>query len=84
MSDGRRVYPDEGTDHMPLAEGDYGFAAGHWQLRPPGQHAGTIPEHEVEEHDDGTITVSPSIVLHNEDGSDAWHGYLERGVWRQV
>ena len=36
--------------------------------------------HKVVEHDDGTITVSPSILITRHDGQ--WHGYLERGVWR--
>lgn len=28
-----------------------------------------IADHDVTEHEDGTIT---------------WHGYLERGLWREV
>ena len=36
------------------------------------------------EHDDGTITLSPSINLHPAPGRDGWHGFLERGVWREV
>ena len=85
---GRRVYPDA-QGSLALAEGDYGFdpKAGHWVIRPPGCHAGGIPHHEVTEHEDGTITVSPSIVLWD-SGKDgimmSWHGYLERGVWRKV
>lgn len=37
--------------------------------------------HNVVEHEDGTITVSPSILITRHDGR--WHGYLERGVWRE-
>jgi len=37
--------------------------------------------HIVTEHEDGTITVFPSILITRHDGS--WHGYLERGIWRQ-
>lgn len=37
--------------------------------------------HDVVEHDDGTITVSPSILVKNHDGTE-WHGFLERGAWR--
>lgn len=84
MTQGRRVYLD-GESMLRLAEGDYGQdAGGTWSVRPPGQHAGGLPDHKITEHDDGTITVSPSIVAHNPDGSEAWHGYLERGVWRSV
>ncbi len=87
MSDpvpGRRVYiNDEG--HLPLAEGDYGKDhMGTWFVRPPGQHAGGIPEHDVEEHDDGTITVTPSIVQCDYDGRELWHGWLRAGVWTEV
>lgn len=86
---GRRIYADENGD-LRLAEGDYGFSpkAGHWQIRPPGCHAGGIPNREVTEHEDGTITVSPSILLQEPDGQGnlgtVWHGYLEHGDWREV
>jgi hypothetical protein len=81
---GRRIYPNENGE-LVFAEGDYGFdpRVDHWVVRPPGRHAGGIPDHEVTEHEDGTITVRPSILL--DDGSpQSWHGYLERGVWRQA
>ena len=42
---------------------------------------GNLGAHKVVEHEDGTITVSPSILIQRHDGE--WHGYLERGVWRQ-
>jgi hypothetical protein len=42
---------------------------------------GNLSGHSVTEHDDGTITVSPSIL---DDGRSVWHGYLERGAWRQI
>ena len=41
---------------------------------------GGLENHDVTEHEDGTITVSPSILITGEGGS--WHGYLELGVWR--
>lgn len=79
---GRRVYPNE-RGELPLREGDYGLhPKSGWQCRPPGCHAGGIPNHQVIEHEDGTITVSPSILL--EDADKTWHGYLEHGIWREV
>ena len=72
---GRRVYPNA-DGHLLLAEGDYGIDRdGLWLLRPPGSGAGALDGHTVEEHEDGTITVSPSL-----DGP-GFHGYLRRGVW---
>ncbi len=73
-----------------LAEGEYGQdKQGLWHARPFGMHAGNLSNHEVEEHEDGTITVSPSIlIVEPRDGTDIgpvrWHGYLERGVWRET
>ncbi len=52
-----------------------------WRLVDPRGGAGEIlpARHQVTEHDDGTITVTPSLVM-----PSGWHGYLERGVWREV
>ncbi len=85
---GRRVYPRE-DGHLYLAEGDYGFDKnfGAWMCRAPGTHGGNLGNHQVTEHEDGTITVSPSILISDFDKSGnpvTWHGYLERGVWRQI
>jgi hypothetical protein len=35
--------------------------------------------HSVDEHDDGTITVSPSLVMWQ-----GWHGWLRRGVFEVI
>jgi hypothetical protein len=84
---GRRVYDNE-EGHLLLAAGDYGFHDGKWWCRVPeenGFHAGmgNLSSHEVIEHEDGTITVSPSILVTGHHDRQ-WHGYLERGIWRQV
>ena len=88
--------------HARLGEGEYrlvhdhpasgGAEAGHgpvWECRPPGQPEsvqGNLANHEVTEHEDGTITVSPSILIETSWAGEpvTWHGYLERGVWREV
>lgn len=83
ITPGRRKYPDaDGT--LRLAEGEYGKDPrdGVWYARPPGQHLGSLANHDVTEHEDGTISVSPSILIRGHDGE--WHGYIDRGVWRQV
>ena len=73
-----------------LPAGGYCFLAdeGNWYARAPIEaedYTGGLRKHTVTEHEDSTITVSPSIVFYTKDGkSVAWHGYLERGIWREV
>lgn len=81
-----RKYPDE-NGHLWLSEGDYGKDPGDdiWYARPPGVSTGSLANHDVIEHDDGTITVSPSILVTGSDGDikQSWHGYLVHGEWRK-
>ncbi len=85
--EGRRV-PD-GTEPHFYEPGDYGRWNDCWYARAPVTEPrplqGNLGNHDVTEHDDGTITVSPSILIHARwAGKDIeWHGYLERGTWRQ-
>jgi hypothetical protein len=67
-----------------LNVGDYGKdTEGIWYAREPSNLEGyaNLAAHTVVEHEEGTITVSPSILVSNHLGR--WHGYLERGVWRE-
>lgn len=50
-----------------------------WYIRDPDGGIGTIRSHTVTEHEDGTITVAPSIVA-----PGGYHGWLEHGVWRRA
>lgn len=73
-------------DEYALEMGEYGKnPEGLWFCRVPAEGFGTggLGKHTITEHEDGTITVSPSILStgHNDR---QWHGYLERGVWREV
>lgn len=86
---GKRIYPDSNGE-MIFSEGDYGKDPrdGHWYGRPPGGHLGNFTAHEVVEHADGTITVSPSILInpigeYHNPAEKTWHGYLEKGIWRE-
>lgn len=85
---GKRV-PD-GTEPHLYEPGDYGRWKDEWFIRCPidTEHrmTGNLSSHDVVEHEDGTITVSPSILTTARwAGVDrTWHGYLERGVWREV
>jgi len=82
---GRRVHFTKGN--ITLHEGDYGKDPEQpnvWWVRPPRGHTGMI-RHEpgvhwtITEHEDGTITASPSINM-----VGVWHGYLEHGVWKEI
>ena len=75
---GRRVHD---TDWF--RPGEYGRHPqdGSWHACTPNGHLGNLSAHEVVEHEDGTITVSPSILV-SDDRGELWHGYLERGAWR--
>lgn len=40
------------------------------------------PPHSFAEEDDGSLTISPSILARRSpDSAPGWHGYLQRGVW---
>jgi hypothetical protein len=83
---GRRV---AGFDWHLWGPGDYGYwiEGGHWVAITPNGHAANLGSHEVQEHDDGTITVSPSIAVRtSRDGKpvEVFHGFLEAGVWRDA
>ena len=62
-----------------------------WFFIPPkaltedGPDIASIRNHTVIEHEDGTITVSPSILVtyYAGDKTTSWHGYLEKGIWRE-
>lgn len=74
---GRRVYIPKGEILHRFSPGDYWKEPdGTWSCCTPDGIPGSISTHKVIEHEDGTITVEPSIV------SNKWHGWLERGEWR--
>ena len=91
---GRRIWPDA-AGWLPVAElhepATYGRAtnpqakgrAGWWNVTCPDGRGGTLnPDvHAITEHEDGTISVHPSIDLSQRIPS-GWHGWLERGVFR--
>lgn len=46
---------------------------------------GGLGHHDITEHEDGTITVSPSILVSGGSGpvmKELYHGFLEHGIWR--
>jgi len=75
------LQPGEYTYHTWLT--DAGEARSAWYCCTPNGLLGNLAAHTIVEELDGTITVSPSILV-NEGRALSWHGYLEKGVWRQV
>jgi len=85
---GRRVdwQPGNTDSPFPLLEpGDYGKDKdGMWVCMVPNGLCGNLSNHCVVEHEDGTITVLPSILVSTMRSHDpSWHGFLEKGVWRE-
>jgi hypothetical protein len=96
---GRRVnnFPEEPGEYFGPITGYTGALPAVFFLKPnardPGAHprARSIqhvvsPPHVFTEEPDGTLTISASIgdTSSISSESDGWHGFLERGVWRQV
>lgn len=80
---GRRIYANEGGWLAPMIPGDYGIYDGRWYGKTPNGYSCGMANHQVTEHEDGTITVSPSIKVSIGTDREVWHGYLERGTWRE-
>lgn len=62
--------------------GTYWKREGVWYGMTPNGMMANLANHDVTEHEDRTISVSPSILTRRGHAS-SWHGYLERGVWRE-
>lgn len=87
-----RLAPVRKGDGSPLTEDQkqkWWFKP-YWMCCAPNGHCVNLANHQVEEHEDGTITVTPSIIISRGGPASAgaepyeqlWHGFLERGVWR--
>lgn len=55
-----------------------------WVVTPNGNGPARLEGWALTEHDDGTITTSPSILAYATADCGEWRGFLERGVWREV
>lgn len=70
---------DYGSGEL-LEAGEYGRYEGEWYACTPNGHLAGLRLHTVIEHDDGTITVSPSILV-KQNEQELWHGFLRGGMW---
>lgn len=85
---GRRLKDDE-LKGDPFRPGAFGRVLGlqtpgewDWAAVTPNGLMTNLSAHDVIEHEDGTITVSPSILV-TDGAAREWHGYLEHGNWRK-
>jgi hypothetical protein len=79
------------VEHVSALWGDNGIDGGYcpvmrdgqriWMVRTPNGHLGNLGAHDVTENEDGTITVSPSILVSNPPEGELYHGYLVNGEW---
>ncbi len=83
---GRRIFPDS-QGNYPYDQIDAGAyfywpRGGCWMAVTPNGLATNLKGHTITEHEDKSITVGGSIAVNNGDGL-TWHGWLDRGVWRE-
>lgn len=72
---------------IPLSKGEYSKQNnGDWLLCLPTGIHGRINNTtwNIIEHENNTITVSPSINTTCPDPNYNWHGWLENGIWREA
>ena len=82
---GKRVYPDAEDNFFIKENGDFGLWHGVWYAKSPNGLVAHLGAHQVTEHEDGTITASPSIGIYSSSRTEFdYHGFLERGVWRDA
>ena len=65
----------------------YYEADGKWYLYLPGCGLGGLGKHTVVENNDGTITVTPSILVTGHDNEKMEktirHGFVTNNIWRE-
>lgn len=82
---GNRRYADPDGTFEPLAwdHGDFGRdpESGTWYALTPNGALANISGHTITEHEDGSITVTPSILVRTAE-EELYHGFLTNGEWR--
>lgn len=87
---GQRLHPEPDEEdfiwRVFQTPGAYGTPDGkQWYCTTPNGLAGNLTKHTVVEHGDGTITVTPSILVTSgsQKKEPSWHGYLTNGNWSE-
>lgn len=80
----RSVTNHDETDHWTMwyvcaPDGQRFYLANEHDRDRSGKH------HEVDEHDDGTISVVPKPANSNsiQSPNQGWHGWIDHGVWKE-
>ena len=84
LPDGPEAQTFTPGDYQKITDHPHPEVAGTWYVCTPDGRVGWLKNHTVVEHEDGTITASPSILVSAGGREGSWHGYLEHGVWREV
>lgn len=76
----------KGWEDLEISRICYWKADDQWMIYLPRCGAGNLKLHTVIEHEDETITVTPSILNYGHDYGTPTkrHGYLTKGIWREV
>lgn len=61
--------------------GEYCQHEGVWYACTPNGLLANLSGHTVTEHEDGTISVDPSILCKRAEL--VWHGHLKNGIWKE-
>ena len=72
-----------GKEPHQLEPGEWTWWDGHYVAHCPGPWdlLANLSAHTCTLEANGMLTVSPSILCSN--GRESWHGFLEKGVWRE-
>ena len=81
--EGKRIYAEQFEDgessSLNLSAGEYGVHEGNWYAVTPNGYHANLKGHNVEEHEDGTISVKWMDIRGGDN--KGWQGCINNGVW---
>jgi hypothetical protein len=83
----KAVRRSDNTEPHLLEVGEYVRWSNHWYGRCPNGELCNLTNHNIIENRDGTLTVSPSILVNGHlsiKDPKYWHGYLTNNEWISV
>lgn len=76
--------PDGPHSFFDSPKGAYWKDGDDWFCVTPSGHYGILTAHTITEHEDGTITVHPSIGISYPGEEFLYHGWLKNGIWEDA